>query len=576
MPLTIKRSWNPDDSEKKVLNHLKKLFKDDKEEVFLFHNVLIDNFKDSKNTFQPIKPDFILVSPSRGIAIIEIKSWDDFSLVGDHAILKNGKTVLNPLIKAQNYFFNFHKIVKKRNHKCELLSTHLKSHIVFTNQIHNPDLMGRFFDTHFINYTDTLDCRTLFNNISLSKDLITEIMAFLEPALNFTISTALKSTIINYHLDEKQIQTISKSPYGHYLVSGVPGSGKSILVVSRALYLKELFPDWKILILCSNRNLSDKHIRDLEHRTGDLLSNVECQTYISFISSLCNPDDEEIVNVKNLVGYKNKLDLYRSKAQLRSNWDAIIVDEYQDFNDKDFEIILGSCKKHQAVINREERLIESLFLAGDMLQKIRDDGCTFSWEKMNIHITGRSIILKMSYRCTPEILKFSLQYLKEYNKTLESEVNKFYEGTDDIEHGLSTKNSIHFSEKWWEDEMKELQTSVQNLIRNDVDSSNIIIIAPKKHQEQLDNYLRREVKNGLLITTPHTVKGLEASHVFVFNFSSILHKMKKDSTVKARMVYMLMTRANLELHVNSYGSKDEDFNRLKEIVNEMREGKKIA
>lgn len=28
MPLIIKRSWNPDDSEKRVLDHLKRLFKD--------------------------------------------------------------------------------------------------------------------------------------------------------------------------------------------------------------------------------------------------------------------------------------------------------------------------------------------------------------------------------------------------------------------------------------------------------------------------------------------------------------------------------------------------------------------
>lgn len=569
MPLIVKRSWNPTGSEKTVLDHLKRVFKNDKEDIYLFHNVLIDHFKDSKNLVQPIKPDFILVSKRRGIAIIEVKSWEQFDLSGDHAILKKGQIVLNPLITAQNYYFNFHKIIKSRNSECDLTSLHLKSHIVFTNQIHNPDLMGRFFESHFMNYTDTLEINSIFNNSSLSSNLFDDIMSFLDPSLHFNINAQTN------HLDEKQAHIISKSPYGHYLVSGVPGSGKSILVVSRALYLKEVCPDWKILILCSNRNLSNKHQQDLEQRTGNLVNDIECQTYISFIANLCDTKDEDINNQKTTASYSSKLKLYREKAIPKNEWDAIIIDEYQDFTDKDFEIILNSCKKHEAIINKKSQTIESLFLAGDMLQKIREEGCSYSWEKMNIHITGRSIILKNSYRCTPEILNISLQYLKSYNKTLEVEVNKFYEGTDDIQHGESKDQSMLFSERWWEEEITEMCNSIQQLAANGVLLSNIIVIAPKSHHEPLSSFLKKEIKNGLILASPHTVKGLEASHVFVFNLSSMLHRMQKNPTIKARMVYMLMTRGNVRVFVNSYG-QDEDFNKLKEIASLIRSGKKIA
>lgn len=568
MSLIVKRSWNPTGSEKTVLDHLKRIFKHEKEDIYLFHNVLIDHFKDSKNLVQPIKPDFILVSKSRGIAIIEVKSWEDFSLNGDHAILKKGQIVLNPLITAQNYYFNFHKIIKSRNNECELMPLHLKSHIVFTNQIHNPDLMGRFFESHFMNYTDTLEINSIFNDSPLSANLFDDIMSFLDPSLHFNMNSQTS------HLDEKQAQIISKSPYGHYLVSGVPGSGKSILVVSRALYLKEVCPDWKILILCSNRNLSDKHQKDLEQRTGNLVDNIECQTYISFIADLCDSKDEELSNQKNTTSYSSKLKLYREKAIPKNEWDAIIVDEYQDFTDKDFEIILNSCKKHEAIINKKIQMIESLFLAGDMLQKIREEGCSYSWEKMNIHITGRSTILKNSYRCMPEILNISLQYLKSYNKTLEAEVNKFYEGTDDIQHSKSQDQSMLFSERWWEEEITEMYNSIQQLIANGVQLSNIILIAPKSHHGPLFSFFKKEIKNGLILATPHTVKGLEASYIFVFNLSSMLHRMQKNPTVKARMVYMLMTRGNFRVFVNSY-RLDEDFIRLKKIACQIR-SRKIA
>ncbi len=573
MPLTIKSTWNPDGSEKRIIEFLRKLFKDDSEEIFLFHNVLLDHFEDGNNSL-PIRPDLVLVSASRGIAIIEVKSWKEYSFEGNHVILNEGAKELNPIVKAQRYYFNFHEILKSRNPKCKLQMSQLKCHLVFTNLIHDPNLKGRFFETHFMDYSNTLVPEDIFNNTSLSSNLLNELMSFLHPAFHFCANTQSRLNDDFSQLDPKQEQVITKSPYGHYLVSGVPGSGKSILVISRALYLKELCPDWNILILCSNKNLQLKHQRDLIQRTSGHADNINCQTYISFLYKSCDPTIKEIKESHDL-DYKDKLELYREKALPANNWDAIIVDEYQDFTDKDFDIILKSCKKHTAIVKKEIRHTESLFLAGDMLQKIREEGCSYSWDKMNIHIKGRSTILKTSYRCTSEILKISLNYLKGFNKTLEAEVNRFYEGTDDIEHGESITQSVSFSDKWWEIEIIELCNSIQNLIRNDVELSNIIIIAPNSQHGQIKSLLKNELAHGLLLTTQHTVKGLEASHVFIFNLSSILLHMEKTPTVKARMVYMLLTRANLHIHLNCYGMKNDDFNRLKEIVNEMRT-KKIA
>jgi len=37
--------------------------------------------------------------------------------------------------------------------------------------------------------------------------------------------------------------------WGHYMITGLPGSGKTVALISRAIYLARVFPDWNVLIL---------------------------------------------------------------------------------------------------------------------------------------------------------------------------------------------------------------------------------------------------------------------------------------------------------------------------------------
>lgn len=570
MSLIIKRSWNPDGSEKKILDYLKKLFKNEKEDILLFHNILVDNIK-SEDKLYPIKPDIILLSKSRGIALIEIKSWLDFNVENNFVKLSNGEKALNPIITAQNYYFNFHRIIRSRNSNLNLHQLNLRCHLLFINQIYNPDLTGRYFDTHFINYSTTLTKDAIFNNSPLEEDIYQELLSFLDPSNHFSVTKQSTLEKCYYELDDKQTQIINKNPYGHYLVSGIPGSGKSILVVSRAIYLQELFPHWKILIICTNRNLSEKHKKDLTSRLGESAThNIYCKTYISFLSELV-PNKDLLKDIQQLSRYEEKINRYKEYAIPTPRWDAILVDEYQDFNKSDFSIILKSCNEFEALINKEVRKTQNLFLAGDMLQKIREDGCCYSWDDMNIYITGRSTTLKSSYRCTSEILKVSLEYLKKSNNTLKDEVKRFYDGTDDIIHREVYEPSIHFSDKWISNEIVELGNNVQILLKQNVPPCDIIIIAPTHYHAELNFIFKEYLKEGLLITGHHTVKGLESSYVFVLNLPQMIKYLHDSPTTKARMIYMIMTRANKHIEIHSSDKNDPDYLKLIELVKDVRE-----
>jgi len=56
-------------------------------------------------------------------------------------------------------------------------------------------------------------------------------------------------------LDAKQEQYAKNLRQGHQLIRGVAGSGKTIILIARAVYLKKVHPDWRILVVAYNRSL---------------------------------------------------------------------------------------------------------------------------------------------------------------------------------------------------------------------------------------------------------------------------------------------------------------------------------
>ena len=58
--------------------------------------------------------------------------------------------------------------------------------------------------------------------------------------------------------DAGQEEFAKNLPYGHSMVSGVPGSGKTVIMLARALYLAKENPNWQILIITYNKSLASR------------------------------------------------------------------------------------------------------------------------------------------------------------------------------------------------------------------------------------------------------------------------------------------------------------------------------
>ncbi|TVR06566.1 MAG: hypothetical protein EA395_14055 [Phormidium sp. GEM2.Bin31] len=196
-------------------------------------------------------------------------------------------------------------------------------------------------------------------------------------------------------LDEQQAKARNFSSNGHSLVRGAVGSGKSLVLRDRvSKILEEDFNS--VLVLSYNRFMRFWLESSLKHRG----SQVECGTfhqwsYRKFDYKYGEDKSEES---------RKKLSEKAKQSSLK--YDAILVDEAQDFYDEWFQTLLGVLKPDT----------NSLFFVYDNTQSVygqshrRNSGWT--WKQLGIDVVGRSQIFDVNYRNSPEILELSWHFIQ--------------------------------------------------------------------------------------------------------------------------------------------------------------------
>lgn len=563
MPIIDQQVWNLQGNEKTVYKHLQNVLNQENEDSYIIHNALLGHTSTHLLHKELMRPDFIILSPKRGICIIEVKDWIEFELDKGHAYLSNGVVELNPLTKCQDYRYNLYSILKKRYPALKLQAHEISCHVVFTNVAPEHEITDVNVHTHYKDYKKTISFKSMFNHASIEENDFKHIQATLNPVKYISVKRERDYKDKLNELDELQISLVNKSPYGHYVISGIPGSGKSIMLASRAIFLAQENPEWKILVLCVNRNLVNKIERDVKSRleNNTKIENVKFKTYHEFLR-----DDCLKAGLPKKTGgtYREEIEYLKNNCEAKPNWDAILIDEYQDFNGDDIRIILDSCIKHSVKIGQRDST-ENLFFVGDKLQQIWGEG-EHTWKEWGIHVVGgnRSKPLKTSYRCSSEITRTSLELLRRAG--LGKEVDKYYEGTDDIICENEVHKSITLFEGWDREALPEISNRIRNLILKGIPTQDIMIITPRLNLEALKKTFALNMYQGITIETPDKVKGLEAPYVVLYNLSFIENK-KNSQKKNAKMVYMCMTRSNRYILINAFNS-EMSFETLRKIIDQ--------
>jgi AAA domain len=308
-------------------------------------------------------------------------------------------------------------------------------------------------------------------------------------------------------LDSQQKSAAWGLGYESTVIEGGPGSGKTLVLVSRALWLGEALFNAKILLLTWNRSLAEATAGWLRTLSPQNSSNgkasIESLVFADFLKrhdielSLADPEDAD---------FRCRELLRRKRFEAR--YDSVLVDEAQDFGD----LMLGLV--NQFVIPGRGGLSLSL----DSSQNIRVRPLV---DLQALPTPTKKVKLDRSYRSTSAIRIFSEAFSSRPNQT---------DTTDNEPDNECEKVRLVWAET--EDGcldmvVAESKRLVEQLELRPEEIMVVCFLAEQRNRLKghfsavgLQTSTPGRLANGIVITSPEVSKGHEASCVFVLGWDA--------------------------------------------------------
>ncbi len=561
------------------------------------------------------EPDFILYSEDVGLIIFEVKDWSLDQIISADSqnftlfMADKEEKRQNPLHQAREYFY---WVLGRIKEDAVLVSRHPHAHgnakipvncgIVFPNinkyeyeqkglekiiavdkvffwdDLHpqSPlcsDVTGQCFqDTLKSMFSPRFEFRITGRELEHLKQLIFPVVRIELPDRAASIQrmdTKRRLKVLDHH----QECIARQYEGGHRIITGPSGTGKTLILVHRAALLKQYNPNVRnILFVCYNitlvnyirRLLADKHVP-----LGK--DGVEVLHFFELCSRVTG---EHVLYEKEDLDYYSLViqEALEKAAACPLKYDAILVDEGQDFSDDMFRIVM-------ALLNPK---INHLAIALDDNQNIY--GRRRSWKDLGIQARGRVHRVTWVYRNTKEICSFAESLLEknslsssaddaqiplfpetfEADSGREPEVKAFtsYQAVSDWIavriHHLQNKEGYPLSEIAVVYTMKspenQPEVNLPHLLMAALDAKGII------HHWISEDYRAKKsydvTTNSVSISTIHSVKGFDYACVFVVGLDCLQAGMRWSEEQIKKLAYVAVTRARERLFV-PYCSKNE-------------------
>jgi hypothetical protein len=382
------------DYEKAFFNNLEDCLDDD----FLFYTGYKNHSdRDSHDI------DFLLIHPNYGIWVIEQKSFrlQDLKQVSNNptwTVLRGAREVVekNPFLQASENANYLKSLLKKNSkllneqgdHKGQLVFP-INSFVVFDN-ISKKELeeaTGMYSEEKTLTKDFIIDrqndkkswekrlkrLRAVSFQKCLTKYEIEEIKKTLK--LSTTIISIAKTEI--GITDVKQENLIKENFKQHLLIEGPAGSGKTIIIVLRAIEIKRQNPKWEVGIFVFTKFMSN-YISAFLKSYSSAFEEIGIPVYdvFEFANLYCNkkPDYDKFKNSGITDFYTPALmEAIESGVKEKAKLDAILVDEGQDIKET-------HAKLYRAVLRTESN---SITVCYDSRQDIY--GGASIVDKLNIH-----------------------------------------------------------------------------------------------------------------------------------------------------------------------------------------------
>ena len=397
----------------------------------------------------PQTPDVVIANKRHGIMIIEIKDWqiDLPKYKSGEKINRKGKKIwevfiedekgtrtsnINPVYKADGYrlrmidgiqeiqeeIFNDKRkniLIKSGLYFHNIISSQKAKSFVGIPKYFNPDRCTVFGRDMLDKNVKIEQFIPLINNnikIHSNTDWLSKFKNWISPPLHISEGQNL---ISERDLNDKQKRYIISRPGVIQKLSGVAGSGKTRVIAIRAASLAKLGK--KILVICYNITLKNYLKKEIEGTKYDFdPTNIDifyfhdfCKAYREF-RNIEYPDEGSMQKNDEL----EKEKIIRDKIEnrnLSANYDAIIIDEGQDFKETWFKLLRNFLSQN-----------------GEMLIAFDDKQNIYSIKKFKISGvgSGRWGVLNKGYRLLNEhinlVNKFSNEFLTDFKSDEENPI----------------------------------------------------------------------------------------------------------------------------------------------------------
>ncbi len=327
-------------------------------------------------------------------------------------------------------------------------------------------------------------------------------------------------------LTYEQLEKVISINYGNALIEGPTGSGKTSLMVSRAIKLARIYPHHNFIIFTHTKQLCNQ-LRETIKLIYKENNNLEVHTISSFVFKLVKKYnlilDYAMLKQDYERTFNNLIKQAKNVIKNKRIFKGIFIDESESFEQKDIEFIQEFLYEKKYIFNMF--YCESL----NIYNNVNIFKEPFSYIDFN-----EKVILYTNLREGKRIVNFSNQFCKNANKyirKLRENINRdiYKEVNNIIDEGI---NAQIIKVEDLEDQIKAILWEIEYLINNKgLNHSDIAIVYP---------YNKKRLKNGKTIYFQYLLKkALSEVNIPFIQGDDNLTKYSKDGGITISNLYFI-------------------------------------
>lgn len=405
-------------------------------------------------------------------------------------------------------------------------------------------------------------------------------------------------------MENRQIVEVDSIKYGTTLYNGASGTGKTSLMLSKAIKLSKIYPHHNFLIITENKQSSSDLREKLEILYGDA-SNLEIHTFSSFVFKLARiynlVFDYNMLKRDYEKTFENLIKQANNIIKNKRMFKGIFIDEAENFSEEQIKFIESFLYKTKHIFN--------IFNCKTM--NLTNNMNIFKNKFENIHIDN-TVKLDKNYRQIGSLVDFSNKLgenADKYYKSIRNDISRdmFLSSESVMDYGKNQVALIKVSDL--DDQISSVIWEIEYFVdKKGLDYSDIAVIYPfnKKRlkngktiyfqymiKKALDdagievivsdeNLTSLSRKNGVTISNIYTVKSLEFKAVIICELEMLYNQKIADTTQDYQVndfagdinkVYHAVNRATD--YVSFVTTFSEETSDIIKIINDTVESEKI-